>query len=118
MRKLLISIILFTFFHCNYTQGQDVIIPVPEIKVQYDFYNQCKLGTAFKTLDNGYLLRIKLLMNDDEPGEILIKLWEYDGSRNTLLSGPYIWNISSGNSGWQVFDFPYPIPLIKNKTYL
>ena len=118
MRKLLISIILFTFFHCNYTRSQDVIIPVPEIKVQYDFYNQCKLGTAFKTLDNGYLLKIKLLMNDDEPGEILIKLWEYNGSRNTLLSGPYVWNIPSGNSGWQEFEFPYPIPLTRNKIYL
>ena len=118
MRKLLISIILFTFFYCNYTQSQDVIIPVPEIKVQYDFYNQCKLGTAFKTLDNGYLLKIRLLLNNDEHGEILIKLWEYDGSRNILLSGPYVWNIPSGNSGWQEFEFPYAIPLIKNKTYL
>ena len=116
MKKLLTgAVLLFLFLPVS---GQNTIVTVPEVAVQYDFYSQCKLGTVFRTIDNGYLLTIKLLANSEDGGDQIISLWEYTGNQNILLSGPFVWNIPSGISGWIEFEFPYPIQLIKNKIYI
>jgi len=118
MKRYLVTLILLLSFQINYSQTENPIVPIPEIKVEYDFYSQIKIGTAFKTIDDGYLLKIRLLINSDEPGEKIVKLWENIGNQNKLISGPHVWNIPSGNSGWQEFEFSYPVSLTKNKIYI
>lgn len=118
MNRYLFLLIALFGFQIGFSQTQDPVITIPEIQVEYDFYSQFRTGTAFKTNSDGYLLKIRLLIDSDETGEKTVNLWENIGNQNKLLSGPYIWNISSGNSGWQEFEFPYPISLIKNKIYI
>lgn len=118
MRKLLIAIILLFYCQSGYTQTFNVNHVNNELLVTYDAYTLCKWGTAFQILENGYVTKVGMHVSPNEGGDHLILLWENTGNQNILFAGPFVWNISSGVQGWYEFEFPSPIPVFANKTYI
>ncbi len=118
MLKLIIGTILLFYCQLGYSQTLDANHNKNEVLVTYDAYTQCKWGTAFQTLENGFVTKIGMHISGREGGNHLVQLWESVGNNNALLAGPYIWNILSGAQGWYEFEFPSPIAVNANKIYI
>ncbi len=77
-----------------------------------------ELGSEFQVMEDGYITKARLYSHMNEGGDHTVRLWSYNGTSYTLLSGPYTWNFSSGYQGWREYSFPAPVAVSGGGTYI
>jgi hypothetical protein len=69
-------------------------------------------------LSDGNITGARIYSSSQESGDHIIRLWVYNGTSYSLLSGPYTWNIAEGTEGWREYKFTTPIPVQANARYI
>jgi hypothetical protein len=118
MRKLIIGIILLLCAGPVIAENSSHVFSFSGSGQKYDTNDQEVLGSVFSTTEDGQLLKIRFLCNSADGSDHTIRIWEKKDNHFFLVSGPYIWNITSGTQGWMEYEFTYPVPVDKDKIYL
>ncbi|WP_391572540.1 DUF4082 domain-containing protein [Cohnella sp.] len=82
----------------------------------YGADQQYELGTKFKTTVNGHVSRVRLYTYEYEGGNHTVRIWK--ASDGTLLTGPYLWNVTAGVRGWREFILPTALSVAANEDYI
>ena len=75
-----------------------------------------ELGTKFWTDVQGTITKVRLYTHTSEGGVHSVRIWRVQDQ--TVVAGPYYWNIPSGTKGWKVFDLPAALQVAANTDYI
>jgi hypothetical protein len=118
MKKFLVVIFLLVFIQFSYGQKKIAINYITDVQVSLDPNSKLLLGIEFNTSEDGYVSKIRLLNRNNEWGDHFVKILERSNNQTSVLAGPFIWYFSTQIQGWIEYDFPSPIPVFKDKTYI
>lgn len=77
------------------------------------------LGTAFRTLTDGLITKVKIFCGAAESGVHQIRFWGRNETEGyDLLAGPLDWNIQPGTTGWKEYDLESPFQVGENRDYI
>lgn len=116
MKKLLLIFVIIPVTGILFSQEPGTGSGIAEIKINYDYSNE-KEGTIFETHESGYILSVSLFRHPEEDVNLSVRILEKTSNGYLPDAGPFSWDISSGPQGWLEFEFPYPISVLKGKTY-
>lgn len=75
-----------------------------------------ELGTRFSARKAGYITKVRIYTYAKESGVHTVRIWDYENQ--TVLAGPYQWNVTAGTQGWQEFELPEPLYIEADKDYV
>lgn len=75
-----------------------------------------ELGTRFWSDVGGEITQVRIYTNATEGGSHTVRIWRW--SDQTLVAGPFTWNITQGTAGWQGFTLPTAVTIAASTDYV
>lgn len=73
-------------------------------------------GTVFAADTDGYVNKVRIYADAAECGVHAVRIWDY--ASQTMLAGPYDWDIEAGTKGWHTFTLPKPVYIKAGDKYV
>lgn len=74
------------------------------------------IGVKFSVKVKGQITEIKLYTAADESGIHSVALWDVESE--SIIAGPFEWNISAGTEGWQSYTLPKAVNIDAETLYV
>jgi hypothetical protein len=75
-----------------------------------------ELGTRFSATASGTITAVRLFTSAEEKGVHTVRIWDYE--KETVIAGPFAWDVQPGVEGWQEFTLPEGVHIEANRKYV
>ena len=118
MKKFLVFFVFLLFFQSGFAQKRIEVNYLTDTQVSSNRNYEFELNTEFTVSETGSASRVRLLNNNHEAGDFIVKILDSSGKQNSETGGSNAWIFSANIEGWTEFEFPFAIPVSKDKTYI
>ena len=105
------------FFRDIVFESNAQTIMTTQVPTDFDHHTgRYELGTRFSAKVDGVITKVRIYTCEEEGGLHSVSLW--DCETQTLIDGPWDWEVDSGWRGWQEYELPHPIAIEANQDYI